>query len=139
MTIKDSFETQGLVTAGCTLGLAGHVPARDATVVARLKRAGAILLGKTNVPEITLRFMTDNHVYGRTSNPYDLERTPGGSSGGAAAIVSAGGAPFEIGSDTGGSIHVPGHLCGLACLKTTAGGVPRTGTFRFSSSARCRG
>jgi amidase len=113
------------------MGLAHHVPARDATVVARLKRAGAILLGKTNVPEITLRFVTDNHVYGRTNNPYDTGRIPGGSSGGAAAIVAAGGAAFDIGTDTGGSVRVPCHFCGLAGLKTTAGRVPRTGHIPF--------
>jgi amidase len=131
MTIKDSFETMGVVTAVGTKGLAGHVPEQDATVVARLKRAGAILLGKTNVPEITLRFVTDNHVYGRTSNPYDLGRIPGGSSGGAAAIVAVGGSAFDIGSDTGGSIRIPAHFCGLAGLKATAGRVPRTGHVPF--------
>jgi amidase len=131
MTIKDSFETEGVTTAAGTTGLAANVPARDATVVARLRRAGAILLGKTNVPEITLRFVTDNYVYGRTSNPYDLGRIPGGSSGGAAAIVAAGGAAFDIGTDTGGSIRIPAHFCGLAGLKATAGRVPRTGHIPF--------
>lgn len=131
MTIKDSFETDGMTTTAGTVGLAGHVPQADATVVARLRDAGAILLGKTNVPEITLRFATDNDVYGRTNNPYDRERTPGGSSGGAAAIVAAGGAAFDIGSDTGGSIRIPAHFCGLAGLKPTAGRVPRSGHIPF--------
>ena len=98
MTIKDSFETEGVTTAAGTTGLADNVPARDAAVVARLRRAGAILLGKTNVPEITLRFVTDNYVYGRTSNPYGLDFIPGGSSGGAAAIVAAGGNAARAGS-----------------------------------------
>jgi len=127
MTVKDSFDTAGVVTTGGTKGRAGFVPREDATVVRRLKQAGAILLGKTNTPELTLGFETSNLVYGRTSNPYDLERTPGGSSGGAAAIVAAGGSPFDVGSDYGGSIRLPCHFCGLAGLKPTMGRVPRTG------------
>ena len=127
MTIKDSFETAGIVTTAGTKGLATYIPKQDATVVARLRSAGAILLGKTNTPEITLRFATDNYVYGRTNNPYDLERIPAGSSGGAAAIVAAGGSPFDIGSDTAGSIRFPAHSCGIAGLKPTVGRVPRTG------------
>lgn len=126
-TIKDSFDTAGLVTTVGTLGWRDRVPARDATVVARLKAAGAILLGKTNTPEFTWSDETDNDVYGRTSNPYDLDRTPGGSSGGAAAIVAAGGSPFDIGSDTGDSIRQPAHVCGITGIKPTSGRVPRTG------------
>jgi amidase len=103
------------------------VPTRDATVVARLKAAGGILVGKTNTPEFTWSDETDNDLFGRTSNPYDLSRTPGGSSGGAAAIVAAGGVPFDIGSDTGDSIRQPAHVCGIAGLKPTQGRVPRTG------------
>jgi amidase len=137
MTIKDSFETAGAVTTAGTTGLASHIPERDATVVARLRAAGAILLGKTNVPEITLRFVTDNDVYGRTNNPYDLARTPAGSSGGAAAIVAACGSPFDVGSDTGGSIRVPAHFCGIAGLKPTAGRVPRTGHIPFLEFGAC--
>src|SRR5690606_34663538 len=104
-----------------------YIPQQDATVTARLKAAGAILLGKTNTPELTLGIETDNLVYGRTNNPYDLTRIPGGSSGGAAAIVAAGGAAFDIGSDTGGSIRQPSHFCGVAGIKPTSGRVPRTG------------
>lgn len=126
-TIKDSLDTAGVVTTAGTLGWANRVPSRDATVVARLKSAGGILLGKTNTPEFTWSDETDNDVYGRTSNPYDLARTPGGSSGGAAAIVAAGGSPFDIGSDTGDSIRQPAHVCGIAGLKPTSGRVPRTG------------
>ena len=96
-------------------------------MVARLREAGAILLGKTNTPELTLDGETDNAIYGRTNNPYDLDRTPGGSSGGAAAIVASRGSPFDIGSDTGGSIRAPAHCCGIAGFKPTAGRVPRTG------------
>ena len=127
MTIKDSFDTAGVVTTYGALGRAGYIPAQDATVVARLKAAGAILVGKTNTPEFTLGYETDNSVYGRTNNPYDLERTPGGSSGGAAAIIAAGGSPFDIGTDTGGSIRLPAHFCGIAGIRPTSGRVPRTG------------
>jgi amidase len=127
MTIKDSLDTAGMISTGGTMGRKAFVPARDATVVERLRRAGAILLGKTNTPELTLSFETTNLIYGRTSNPYDAARTSGGSSGGAAAIVAAGGAPFDIGSDYGGSIRLPAHFCGVAGIKPSAGRVPRTG------------
>ena len=126
-TIKDSFDTAGVVTTAGTVGWRDRVPDRDATVVARLRAAGGILLGKTNTPEFTWSDETDNDVYGRTSNPYDLSRTPGGSSGGPAAIVAAGGVPFDIGSDTGNSIRQPAHVCGIAGIKPTSGRVPRTG------------
>ena len=127
MTIKDSLDTAGVITTGGTTGRASFVPAQDATVVARLRQAGAILLGKTNTPELTLWGETDNLVYGRTNNPYDLTRTPGGSSGGAAAIIAAGGSPLDIGSDTRGSIRLPAHFNGIAGIKPTSGRVPRTG------------
>ncbi len=127
MTIKDSFDTAGVVSTWGTPGRAGYGPDHDATVVARLKAAGAILMGKTNTPEFTMAFETDNPIYGRTNNPYNLERTSGGSSGGAAAIVSAGGSPFDIGTDTGGSIRLPSHCCGITGIKPTSGRVPRTG------------
>ena len=127
MTIKDSLDTAGIVTTGGTSGRAAYVPREDATVVKRLRAAGAIVMGKTNTPDLTLGYETDNLVYGRTSNPFDPDRTSGGSSGGAAAIVAAGGSPFEVGSDTGGSIRLPAHFCGIAGLKPTAGRVPRTG------------
>jgi amidase len=126
-TIKDSLDTAGVVTTAGSVGWRDRVPSRDATVVGRLKGAGAILLGKTNTPEFTWSDETDNDVYGRTSNPYDLERTPGGSSGGPGAIVAAGGSPFDVGSDTGDSIRQPSHVCGIAGLKPTSGRVPRTG------------
>jgi amidase len=126
-TAKDSLDTAGVVTTAGTIGWRGRIPERDATVVARVRSAGAILLGKTNTPEYTWSAETDNDVYGRTSNPYDLSRSPGGSSGGPAAIVAAGGSPFDIGSDTGDSIRQPAHVCGIAGLKPTSGRVPRTG------------
>lgn len=127
MTIKDSLETQGVVSTGGTLGRKNFIPGRDATVVARLRAEGAILLGKTNTPEFTLSGTTANLVYGMTSNPYKEGYTPGGSSGGAGAIVASGGAPFDIGSDFGGSIRGPAHFNGIAGIKPTTGRVPRTG------------
>ena len=127
ITIKDSFDTAGMVSTAGTSGRRDFVPRRDATAVARLRGAGAILLGKTNCPELTLSYETDNLVYGRTSNPYDLTRTCGGSSGGAAATLAACGSALDLGSDTGGSIRVPSHHCGTAGLKPTSGRVPRTG------------
>jgi amidase len=127
ITVKDSFDTAGLVTTWGTPGRRTFVPAEDATAVARLRRAGAIVLGKTNTPEFTLGFEAVNPVYGRTCNPYDASRTSGGSSGGAAAIVAAGGVPLEIGSDTGGSIRLPAHFCGIAGIRPTPGRVSRAG------------
>lgn len=126
-TVKDVIETAGLVCAAGLPERTGFVPERDATVVARLRAAGAILLGKTNVPTGGGGIECDNAVYGRTNNPYDLARTPGGSSGGEAAIIAAGGSPLGLGSDSGGSIRLPAHNCGIAGLKPTAGRVPFTG------------
>jgi amidase len=128
MTIKDSLDTADLITTAGTSGRAHFLPSQDATVVARLRNAGAILLGKTNTPELTLGGETENAIYGRTNNPYDLERTPGGSSGGPAAIVAAYGSPFDIGSDTGGSIRWPAHCCGIAGFKPTSVRVSRYGS-----------
>lgn len=127
MTIKDSFDTAGVISTGGTLGRKTFVPEKDATVVSRLKNEGAILLGKTNTPELTLSLETNNLIYGRTNNPFDITRTSGGSSGGAVAIITSGGAPFDIGSDYGGSIRLPSHFCGIAGIKPTSGRVPRTG------------
>jgi amidase len=126
-TIKDSFGTEGVISTGGTKGRTAFVPSEDATVVGRLRAAGGILLGKTNTAELTMAFETDNLVYGRTNNPHDPARTSGGSSGGAAAIVAAEASPFDIGSDTGGSIRIPSHFCGTAGFKPTAGLVPKTG------------
>ena len=124
ITLKDSIDTAGLISTGGTKGRATFVPEADATVAARLRAAGAILLGKTNTPELTFSYETTNLVYGQTSNPYDVSRSPGGSSGGAAAIIAAGGSPLDIGSDTGGSIRYPAHCCGIAGIK------PPRGVFR---------
>jgi len=121
VTVKDSFDVIGHATR-----LGSHftpeVPAsEDAAVVARLRRAGAIILGKTNTPEFLTSYETDNFITGRTNNPWDLERTPGGSSGGEAAAIAAGCSPGGVGSDGGGSIRVPAHFCGIAGLKPTPG------------------
>ncbi len=127
ITLKDSHDTAGIRTTGGTVGRRDHVPSRDATVVARLREAGAIVIGKTNTPECTLAAQIDNDLFGPTHNPYDLTRSPGSSSGGSAAIVAAHGSPLDIGSDTGGSIRGPAHFCGVAGLKPTTGRVPRSG------------
>jgi len=127
ITIKDSLDSEGIVSTGGTMGRKDFIPQQDAPVVARLRDAGAVLLGKTNTPELTLSAETSNLIYGRTLNPYDQERSPGGSSGGSAAIVACGGAALELGSDTGGSIREPAHLCGITGIKPTSGRTPRSG------------
>jgi amidase len=127
ITIKDSLDSEGIVSTGGTMGRKDFIPQQDAPVVARLRAAGAVLLGKTNTPELTLSAETNNLIYGRTLNPYDLERSPGGSSGGSAAIIACGGAALELGSDTGGSIREPAHLCGITGIKPTSGRTPRSG------------
>ncbi len=138
MTLKDSLDTADAVTTWGTEGRKDFRPGQDATCVARLKSAGAIMMGKTNTPEFTLWFQTDNNVYGRTNNPFDLTRTPGGSSGGAAAIIAAGASPFDIGTDTGGSIRLPSHFSGIAGIKPTTGRVPCTGNALPSSGMIAR-
>lgn len=125
-TLKDSHDTAGVVSTGGTLGRKAHVPETDSTVAARLRAAGAILLGKTACPELT-QAHNGNAMHPPANNPYDLSRTPGGSSGACAALVAAGGSPLDFGSDTGGSIRGPAHCCGIAGLKPTSGRVPRTG------------
>jgi len=129
VSIKDSIETAGIRTVAGTRLRESFVPAVDAPVVARLKRAGAILLGKTNVPECCLDFRAENPVFGRTSNPWALDRVPGGSSGGEAAAISSGCSAAGMGSDLGGSIRVPAHFCGIVGLKPTPGRIPGSGHF----------
>ncbi|MGO8789506.1 MAG: amidase [Terriglobia bacterium] len=128
-TLKDAIEAKGLICTGGTEGRAHYVPCQDAVVVKRLRQAGAILLGKTNCPELGWAWEADNLIYGRTNNPYDLSLSPGGSSGGESAIIAAGGSPFGLGSDAGGSVRYPAHCTGIASIKPTSGRVPRTGHF----------
>jgi Asp-tRNA(Asn)/Glu-tRNA(Gln) amidotransferase A subunit family amidase len=127
VTIKDAFALAGVrSTDGCKL-FETYVPETDAVAVERWKRAGAIVLGKTNVPELSFDFDCENPVFGRTNNPWDLARTPGGSSGGEAAAIASGCSPLGLGSDLAGSIRMPAHFCGIAGLKPTVQAVPRTG------------
>ncbi len=127
MTVKDTLETAGLrTTAGATM-LAEHVPATDAIVVERVRAAGAVIFGKTNTPPFAGDVQTFNPVFGVTRNPWNLERTPGGSSGGSAVAIAAGLAGAEIGSDIGGSIRTPAHCCGVYGHKPTHGIVPGRG------------
>ncbi len=127
VTIKDSLATAGLRTTAGFPPLAQYVPPADATVVARVRAAGAVILGKTNLPLLALDFQCHNPVFGRTVNPWDSERTPGGSTGGGAAAVAARMTPLEIGSDIGGSVRIPAHYCGIYSLKPTENLVPLTG------------
>ena len=119
VTFKDVFETAGMRTTSSHKALAGYVPEQDATVVARLRSAGAIVLGKTNMPELAGDSQSDSPVFGRANNPWDLGRTPGGSSGGEAAAVAAGLSVLGSGSDIGGSLRLPAHFCGVFALKPT--------------------
>ncbi len=127
ITIKESFNITGLPTTWGISNFRNWTPAEDATTVARLKAAGAVVLGKTNVPHLLLDFQSYNDVYGTTNNPWDLNRTPGGSSGGSAAALAAGFGPISLGSDIGGSLRVPAHYCGVYAHKPSFGVVPMRG------------
>ncbi len=133
--VKNLFDIEGMVTlAGAKLN-AGNAPAAaDATIVARMSRAGAVLVGALNMEELAYGFLTENHHYGITRNPHDRARGAGGSSGGSAAAVGAGMLPITLGSDTSGSIRVPASLCGVFGLKPTYGRLPRSGTYPFVNS-----
>jgi len=125
VTIKDCFETAGLRTTCGFKQMADHVPAADATVVSRLSHAGAIILGKTNVPPLAADYQTDNPIFGRSNNPWNTECTPGGSSGGSAAAVAAGLSALDIGSDLGGSLRNPASFCNVVGFRPSPGRVPR--------------
>jgi Asp-tRNA(Asn)/Glu-tRNA(Gln) amidotransferase A subunit family amidase len=127
LTIKDTIETRGMRTTAGSKARAGHVAQADAPSVARLRAAGAVIVGKTNTSEMALEYCADNPVFGRTNNPYDLARTPGGSSGGCAAAVAACMTAGSLGSDMTGSVRVPAHFCGVVGLRPTAGRVPSSG------------
>lgn len=127
VTIKDALETTDLRTTSSFKPLADYVPKEDATVVKRLREAGAIILGKTNMPMLAMDGQSDSPLFGRANNPWDVNRTPGGSTGGGAAAVAAGMSPLEIGSDIAGSVRIPAHYCGVFSLKPTEHRVPNTG------------
>ena len=127
ISIKDAFETAGLKTTSSHPPLANHIPSRDATVVARLKAAGAIVLGKTNLPELAGDPQCWSPIFGPTHNPWNTALTPGGSSGGSAAAVAAGFSFLDPGSDIAGSIRIPAAYCGVAGLKATENRIPCTG------------
>ena len=127
VTIKDLYWTKGIQTTGATIGRKTWVPDEDATAVRRWTEAGAVILGKTNSPELGLAYETNNDVFGRTNNPYDPKRTCGGSTGGEGAIIAACGSPLGLGGDAGGSIRVPAHFCGIAGIKPTWGRIPSGG------------
>ncbi len=126
-TLKDTWCTAGVRTVVGVPELADHIPDRDATVCARLRAAGGILLGKTNTPPMASKPHSENPIFGRTSNPWNLEHTPGGSSGGACAALAAGHSPLDVGSDMAGSIRMPAHLCGVYGIKPTARRISNAG------------
>ena len=128
-TSKDVFDTEGLRSTRGSRIFTDLVPDTDATAVRRLKEAGAILLGKTNLPEFALRAETYNELFDRTLNPWNRDRTPGGSSGGEAAAIAAGLSPLGIGTDMGGSNRLPSHYCGIVGFKATHGRIPLTGSW----------
>ncbi len=133
ISIKSSLHVAGLRCESGTRLRAGHIATEDAPLVSRLRQAGAIILGVTNTPELLMAWETDNLLYGRTNSPWNLECTPGGSSGGEAAAIAAGMSAGGVGSDGGGSIRVPAHFSGICGLKPTPGRIPATGHFPASS------
>jgi amidase len=127
MTIKDAIEVGGMRSTGGAVELTDHVPVADAPAVARLRAAGAVIFGKTNAPRWSGDFQTHNAIFGTTSNPWALDRTVGGSSGGAAAAMACGFSGLELGTDIGGSVRIPSHCCGVFALKPSYGVVPQRG------------
>src|SRR5712692_6290072 len=126
ISIKSSIDVAGMRCEVGTRLRVGYIAKTDAPLVTRLRQAGAIILGATNTPELLMAWETDNLLYGRTNNPWDLSRTAGGSSGGEAAAIASGCSAAGVGSDGGGSIRVPAHFCGICGLKPTPGRIPST-------------
>src|SRR3989449_5303068 len=138
VSIQSSIEVAGFRCEAGTKLRQGTVASQDAPLVSRLRDAGAIILGTTNTPELLMAWETDNLLYGRTNNPWDLTRTPGGSSGGEAAAIASGMSAGGVGSDGGGSIRVPAHFSGICGLKPTPGRIPATGHYPTSAGAFAR-
>ncbi|HXM97246.1 MAG TPA: amidase [Candidatus Dormibacteraeota bacterium] len=135
VSIKSCIDVAGWACPAGSLLRKDYVPAQDAPLVARLKSAGAILLGNTNTPEFLMNYETNNLVSGKTSNPWDLAKSAGGSSGGESAAIASGCSVAGVGSDGGGSVRVPAHFCGICALKPTPGRVPSTGHFPAGAGA----
>jgi Asp-tRNA(Asn)/Glu-tRNA(Gln) amidotransferase A subunit family amidase len=135
LTIKSCIDVAGWPTPAGSLLRKDYVPQQDAPLVVRLRAAGAIILGNTNTPEFLMAYETDNSLSGKTSNPWNLERSSGGSSGGEAAAIASGCSAGGVGSDGGGSIRVPAHFCGICGLKPTPGRIPATGHFPVGGGA----
>ncbi|MEP6972694.1 MAG: amidase family protein [Actinomycetota bacterium] len=137
ITVKECFDVTGTPSTAGLTARSRHRAKTDAPLIASVRQAGGILLGKTNVSQLLMYVETDNPVYGRTNNPHDADRSPGGSSGGEAAIIAAGGSALGLGTDVGGSVRVPAHGCGIHAFKPTPGLLSVAGTVDILGNAAC--